>query len=152
MLIFKKTSNMVQDNLGQKAESPLLLHSIPHPGCAVLCLVTQSCPTLCNPMDAAHQAPLFMGILQARILEWVAMPSSRRSSQTRDQIQRSCNADRCLTIHQRNPSERIHLKGIQGHHLKGLALPVVTTASLKNELKWLCVDCPGSCVWTMTSI
>ena len=32
----------------------------------------QSCPTLCP-----HQAPLSMGILQARILEWVAMPSSK---------------------------------------------------------------------------
>ena len=32
----------------------------------------------------AHQAPLSMGILQARILEWVAMPSSRGSSQPRD--------------------------------------------------------------------
>ena len=32
----------------------------------------------CDPMDCvAHQAPLFMGILQARILEWVAIPSSR---------------------------------------------------------------------------
>ena len=38
-------------------------------------LVTQSCPTLCDPMDP--QTPLSMGILQARILEWVAMPSSR---------------------------------------------------------------------------
>ena len=34
-----------------------------------------------------HQAPLFMGILQARILEWVAMPSLRGSSQPRDQTQ-----------------------------------------------------------------
>ena len=34
----------------------------------------------------AHQAPLSMGILQARTLEWVAMPSSRGSSQPRDQI------------------------------------------------------------------
>ena len=32
----------------------------------------------------ARQAPLSMGILQARILEWVAMSSSRRSSQSRD--------------------------------------------------------------------
>ena len=31
-----------------------------------------------------RQAPLSMGILQARILEWVAMPSSRGSSQPRD--------------------------------------------------------------------
>ena len=33
-----------------------------------------------TPWTVAHQAPLTMGILQARILEWVAMPSSRKSS------------------------------------------------------------------------
>ena len=37
-----------------------------------------------TPWTVAHQAPLSMGILQARILEWVAMPSSRGSSQPRD--------------------------------------------------------------------
>ena len=37
-----------------------------------------SCLTLCDPMDCSHQAPLSTGILQqARILEWVTMPSSR---------------------------------------------------------------------------
>jgi len=45
----------------------------------------QSCPILCDPMDCSRQAPLSMGILQARILEWVAMPSSRGSSRPRDQ-------------------------------------------------------------------
>ena len=49
------------------------------------CMVTQSCPTLCDPMDVAHQGPLSMGILQARILEWVVMPSSGGSSQLRGQ-------------------------------------------------------------------
>ena len=44
----------------------------------------QSCLTLCDPLTVARQAPLSMGILQARILEWVAMPSSRGSSQARD--------------------------------------------------------------------
>ena len=33
-----------------------------------------------TPWAAVHQAPLSMGILQAKILEWVAMPSSRGSS------------------------------------------------------------------------
>ena len=50
--------------------------------CAVLYLVrldAQSCLTLCNPRDCG-QAPLSMGTLQARILEWVAMLSSRGSS------------------------------------------------------------------------
>ena len=37
-----------------------------------------------TPWTVSLQAPLSMGILQARILEWVAMPSSRRSSQPRD--------------------------------------------------------------------
>ena len=41
--------------------------------------VTQSCPTLWDPMDYTVH-----GILQARILEWVAMPSSKGSSQPRD--------------------------------------------------------------------
>ena len=40
-----------------------------------------------TPCTVAHQDPLSMGILQARILEWVAMPSSRGSSQPRDQTQ-----------------------------------------------------------------
>ena len=41
--------------------------------------VAQPCPILCNPMDYRVQ-----GILQARILEWVAFPFSRGSSQFRD--------------------------------------------------------------------
>ena len=44
--------------------------------------VTQSCPTLCNPMDYTVH-----GILQARMLEWVAFPFSRGSSQPRDWTQ-----------------------------------------------------------------
>ena len=40
-----------------------------------VCLVAQSCPTLCNLMGCSRQAPLSMGILQSRMLEWVAMPS-----------------------------------------------------------------------------
>ena len=44
-----------------------------------------SCPTLCNPMDCTPPGSSVHGILQARILECVAMPSSRGSSQTRDQ-------------------------------------------------------------------
>ena len=43
------------------------------------------------------QAPLLMGILQARILKWVAMPSSRASSQSRDQTQVSRIAGQLFT-------------------------------------------------------
>ena len=46
------------------------------PPCA-MCLVARLCMTLRDPWTVIHQAPLFMGILQAIILEWVAMPCSR---------------------------------------------------------------------------
>ena len=54
--------------------------------------VAQSCLTLCDPMD--YTVP---GILQARILEWVAFPFSRGSSQPRDQTQVSCITARFVT-------------------------------------------------------
>ena len=53
--------------------------------------ITQSCLTLCNPMDYTVH-----GILQARILEWVAFPFSRGSSQQRDQTQVSRTAGNSL--------------------------------------------------------
>ena len=43
-------------------------------------LVTQSRQTLCDPMDCSLPASSVHGILQVKILEWVAMPSSRGSS------------------------------------------------------------------------
>ena len=51
------------------------------------CVLTQfSCVRLFVTLwTVAFQAPLSMGILQARTLEWVAMPSSRGSSPPRDQ-------------------------------------------------------------------
>ena len=42
-----------------------------------------------TPWTIAHQAPLSMGVLQAGIPEWVAMPSTRGSSQPRNQIHAS---------------------------------------------------------------
>ena len=50
-----------------------------------------------TPWTVAHQAPLSTGILQARILEWVAMPSSRGSSQLRDQSEVSRTVGRFFT-------------------------------------------------------
>ena len=64
----------------------------------VLCLVPHSCLTLCDPMDCSLQAPLSMGTLQARILEWVVMPSSKGSSQPRDRTQVSHIAGGFFTI------------------------------------------------------
>ena len=42
-------------------------------------LVTKSCPTLCDPVDSSPPGSSVHGILQARILEWVAIPFSRES-------------------------------------------------------------------------
>ena len=44
----------------------------------------QSCPTLCDPTDCSPPGSSVPGILQARILEWVAMPSSRGSSRPKE--------------------------------------------------------------------
>ena len=60
--------------------------------------VAQSYPTLCDPKTVALQIPLSTGTLQARILEWVAVPFSRGSAQTRDWTQVSCIAGRFFTV------------------------------------------------------
>ena len=64
----------------------------------VVALVTQSCSTLCDPMDCSLPGSSVHGILQARILEWVAMISSRGSSPPRDVTQVSHITDRIFTI------------------------------------------------------
>ena len=46
--------------------------------------VAQSCPTLCDPMDCSLPGSSLHGILQARVLEWVAIAFSRGSSWPRD--------------------------------------------------------------------
>ena len=61
-------------------------------------LVTQWCPTLCDPMDCSLPGSSVRGILQARILEWVAIFFSRESSWSRDQPLVSCIAGRFFTI------------------------------------------------------
>ena len=62
------------------------------------CSVTQSWPTLCDPMDCSLPGSSVHGILQARILEWVAISFSRGSSRLRDQTQISGIARRFFTI------------------------------------------------------
>ena len=58
----------------------------------LLCLVTQSCPTLCELMDYSPPGSSVVGIFQARSLEWVAIPFSTGSSLPRDQTRVSCLA------------------------------------------------------------
>ena len=60
-------------------------------------LFTQSCLTLCDPMDWSPPGSSVHGILQAKILEWVAISFSRGSSRPRDQTLLCCIAGRLLT-------------------------------------------------------
>ena len=61
-------------------------------------LVTQSCPTLCDPMDCSLPGSSVHGILQIRTLEWVAIPFSRWSSWPRNWSQVSCIAGTFITV------------------------------------------------------
>ena len=65
--------------------------------------VAHPCPTLCNPMDSSPPGSYVHGILQAIILEWVAIPFSRGSSCLRDQTQAFCIAADSLPNHQGTP-------------------------------------------------
>ena len=70
------------------------------------CLVTSIVSDrLCDPMDCSPPGSSVHGILQARVLEWVAMPSSRGSSRLRDGTSVSCIAGRFFTSlgHQGSP-------------------------------------------------
>ena len=60
-------------------------------------LVTQLCPALCDPMDSSPPGSSVHGLLQARILEWIAIPFSRGSSQPRDRTLVSHIAGRFFT-------------------------------------------------------
>ena len=105
-LTFHLISQLVQ-NVGRKEHAigggnPRQRHRLLSSVCV---LVTKSCPTLCDPMDCSLPGSSVLGILQARILEWVAIPFSSGSSRPRDRTWVSCT-DRqilyCLS-HQGSP-------------------------------------------------
>ena len=65
---------------------------------SVKVLAAQSCPTLCDPMDTSPPGSSVHGLLQARILKWVAIPFSRGSCWPRDWTWVSCIAGGLFTI------------------------------------------------------
>ena len=74
---FKKLNCLFTSEFLYSGYNSLLMHP--------LCSIAHSCPTLCDPMDCSLPGSSVHGILQARILERVAIFSSRGSSQPRDQ-------------------------------------------------------------------
>ena len=83
------------DDLQVCGRWPITQHFLPS---KVKVLVSQSCPTRCDSMDCSSAGSSLHGILQARILEWVAYPFSRGSSQSKDWTQVSCIAGGFFTI------------------------------------------------------
>ena len=63
---------------------------------AVVVLVTESCPTLCDPMDCSPPGSSVHGVSQARILVWVAISFSVGSSRPKDQALISCSGRQIL--------------------------------------------------------
>ena len=105
------------------ADHPRLLHAGMH---------AQSCLTLCDPMDSSPPGSSVHGILQAKILEWVAIPFSRGSSQLRDQTWVSCIAGRFFTgwaireIHQTCFSPNVLISGNR----------IINLSLKKKKLPW----------------
>ena len=73
--------------------------------------VTHLCPTLCNLMDCSLPGSSVHGILQARVLEWVAISLSRGSSQPRDRTLASHIAGRRFTVWATR--ETVHHRGLE---------------------------------------
>ena len=70
------TDNVVLLSGTQQSDS--VIHTHTHTHTHTYCvLVTQSCPTLCNPMVCSPAGSSVHGIIQARILEWVGLPFPR---------------------------------------------------------------------------
>ena len=111
-----------------------------------VCLFAQPCPTLCHPMACSPPGSSVHGILQARILEWVAMPSSRGSSQPRDRNQVSHIAGGFFTIWAtREAPLSYYVSLIQGsqsfiNSLHPREKPTIFTESLKASHCWNDID------------
>ena len=75
------------------SDVPTMLTGDPERGpCLPMCVLSRSVvSTLCDPMDCSPPSSSVHGILQARILEWVAIPFSKGSFQPRDQTHKRSN-------------------------------------------------------------
>ena len=118
--------------------------------CCVLCWVAQSCPILCNPMDWSPSGSSANGIFQARILEWVAMLSSR-SSQLRDQTQVSHTAHGFFTIWTTREAHCFLLLLLKCTILTfiSLALSAAAAAAAAKSLQSCLTLCNPTSYWNM---
>ena len=101
-------------------------------------LVTQSCPTICDPMDCSPPGSSVHEISQARILEWVVIFFSRGSSPPRDRVWVSCIAGRLFT----NWAAREYIPGAL-HKMKNISSRSVFSFSPFRGSFWLKVQTFG---------
>ena len=105
-------------------------------------LVSQLCLTLCNPLDCSSPGSPVHGILQARILEWVAIPFSKGSPQPRDRTGSLALADTFYhLIHQGGPKKgRIdkypQIKKASGKYCRKLKLLNINKAVVLITVIW----------------
>ena len=75
--------------------------------------VAQSCPTLCDPVDCNLLGFSIHGILQSRILEWIAISFSRGSSRPRDWTRVSCIGGRRFNLWATREAEGVIISVLQ---------------------------------------
>ena len=98
-------------------------------------LVVQSCLTLQDPIDCSPWGSSVHGILQARILEWVTISSSKGSSQPKDGTQASCIAGRLFTVWATKEVTR-HLLKNRIHDFKVRQKQKSTVSLYRNCQSW----------------
>ena len=96
--------------------------------------IAQWCPTLCDPMDCSLPGSSGHEIFQARILEWVSMPSSRGCFQSKDQTCVSCVSSTAGEFFTAEPWEKPHEIWICT--CKGMKLDPYLISLTKNNSKW----------------
>ena len=103
----------------------------------------QSCPTLCDTADCSPPSSSVHGILQARILEWVAISFSRGSSSPRDQTWVSCIAGRVLIIFWATRDYSTEVQNGEGMKMQGLQEGRVGKMQVSSYIHHsLCVTLP----------
>ena len=142
---------MVDDRLLQL----LCVASIYYTSCCC-CSVTKLCPTLCNPMDCSPPDSSFHGILQARILAWVAIFFSRGSSRLKDWTRVSCTGRQILYhwVTREAPNYVVfeHLSGEPGYFPFQLKKRIRNNSCLSRINKIFIYHFPQSCVNLLPSI
>ena len=105
--------------------------------CECVCVWLSQVHRLCDPMGYSPPNFSVCGIFQARILEWLAFPFSRRSSWPRDQTQVSCIAGGFFTIWatRENPSSHYNLTKLGKTRPHVLLMKIHTTTYNKSLTK-----------------